>query len=508
VLTVRDLLAADPAALTRAAQAWRRLARRLAGPTADLDRQVDAVRAGWTGPASEAATRQLAGVCAELDDAYPVLLGIGQVLAEHADTLARTQRTAVDVRAYAGCFRVRIGPDGTAVVDFTGEQPDPGDTAAAEQITGDLHRALGLAARSDAASVARLAELGPAGPTEPPGPPPPDRTPSHVATWWHGLSAAQRRWLVEHRSDLVGNLDGVPAADRDPANRERLAALLADPYARHRAALLAIQAQLDADGPGGIRTYLLGLSSDGSGRAIVAFGDPDTADHVVTCIPGLGGRLDRVAEELTRMGHLSAAAARTAPDRSTSVIAWLGYDAPDSLPQAASSQRAVGAGPALHRFLTGLRSTHQGTDSHNTVIGLSYGSTVVGLTGHGLGLAADDVILIGSPGTGVQHASDLGVAPGHVWASTARHDIINAAADPRYLRPDLPGPLRPIFGEHTDHLWFGPSPASPDFGAHVFQSAPGHATDPVGAHVGYYDEGNPALADLADIVVGDLGAVP
>src|SRR5439155_15652814 len=132
--------------------------------------------------------------------------------------------------------------------------------------------------------------------------------------------------------------------------------------------------------------------------------------------------------ELARIGNLSAAARHTAPDRSTAIIAWLGYDAPDTLAQAATAGRAVGAESALHRFQAGLRATHQGTASHNTVIGLSYGSTVVGYTGHALGLDADDVVLIGSPGVGVRHAGDLGLSPAHVWASTARHHVINAAA--------------------------------------------------------------------------------
>jgi hypothetical protein len=327
-----------------------------------------------------------------------------------------------------------------------------------------------------------------------------------VAHWWQGLTQERRRLLIEERPELVGNLDGVPADARDLANRARLARLLADPAVRHRAALLGIEARLRAGGAD--RPYLLGLSTDGTGRAILAMGDPDTADHVVTYVPGLGGTLDSGLDEITRAGHLSTAARRAAPDRSTSVIAWLGYDAPGSLPAAAHVDPAIRAEPELHRFQAGLRATHLGAASHNTVVGLSYGSTVVGLTGHGPGLLADDVVLIGSPGVGVAHAADLGLDPAHVWASTARHDVINAAADPRdLLRPDLNPLLRPLLGEHTDRLWFGPSPAGHAFGAHVFTSAPGSGFDPVRAHLGYFDEGNRALADMADIAVGDYAEV-
>ncbi|OLE28064.1 MAG: hypothetical protein AUG44_08485 [Actinobacteria bacterium 13_1_20CM_3_71_11] len=502
MLTLPELIAADPDRTARTAQEWHRLARTVGGHAAELDRQLAALRARWTGTAAEAATAHLSALCTELDRATPALYAIEQALTEHAATVARAQDIAVSAGAYAGCYRVSVGADGTTTLDRTGERPDAGDVSAAERLTAELHHALALAEGSDAATAARLASSGPVTPDEASGPPP-DRDPVHVAAWWHGLSPAQRRTLLDRHPELVGDLDGVPATDRDVANRVRLARLLADPGTPHRAGLLAIGARLDAAGPD--RAYLLGLSTDGSGRAIVALGDPDTADNVVTSVPGLGGRLDHVADELARIDHLSAAARHTAPHESTSVIAWLGYDAPDTLVQAADKGRAVGAESALHRFQAGLRATHRGSASHNTVIGLSYGSTVVGFTGHALGLAADDVVLIGSPGVGVAHATDLGLNPAHVWASTARHDVINAAASP--VQPGLPPLLRPLFGEHTEHLWYGPSPAGYAFGAHVFSSAPGRATDPVGTHTAYFDPGNPALTNMADIAVGDLAEV-
>src|SRR4051812_50190843 len=43
--------------------------------------------------------------------------------------------------------------------------------------------------------------------------------PRSVRFWWAGLTDPERRWLIENRSDLIGRLDGVPAAARDQANR-------------------------------------------------------------------------------------------------------------------------------------------------------------------------------------------------------------------------------------------------------------------------------------------------
>jgi hypothetical protein len=494
MVTVPELVAADTARISGTARTWHSLARTLGDRAADLDRQVDALRRAWTGPAAHAATALLTALCTELDAATPALYGIEQTLTEHADTVARAQDIAVSARAYAGTYRLTVASDGTATVDLTGEKPDAGDLAAADTVTAELHRALALAEGSDRSAAVRLGSFAPAAPVGT-APSPPGGAPATVNAWWNGLPPAQRRALVDDRPELVGNLDGVPAVDRDLANRARLTRLLADPGTPHRAALLAIRDRLSQPG----QAYLLGLSTDGSGRAIVALGDPDTADNVVTSVPGLGGRLDHVADELARIDNLNDAAWRAAPDRSTSVVAWLGYDAPDTLLQAAGKGRATGAEPALHRFQAGLRATHQGARSHNTVVGLSYGSTVVGMTGHALGLDADDVVLIGSPGVGVDHAGDLGLDPAHVWASTAGHDVINAAADPRW--PGLPPLVRPLVGDHTDHLWFGPSPSSPAFGGHVFASAPGSAINPIAAHVGYFDPGNPALDTIADIAV-------
>src|SRR5436305_1685504 len=105
--------------------------------------------------------------------------------------------------------------------------------AAAPARPARTHQGGHAPARPWAATAARLASSGPVTPDEASGPPP-DRDPVHVAAWWHGLSPAQRRTLLDRHPELVGDLDGVPATDRDVANRVRLARLLADPGTPHR----------------------------------------------------------------------------------------------------------------------------------------------------------------------------------------------------------------------------------------------------------------------------------
>ncbi len=392
--------------------------------------------------------------------------------------------------------------------------------------------ALELAERSDRETAALLGRVVPVPLDGSRAPDPPaGGSPGAVAAWWSGLAPAQREWLLAARPELVGGLDGVPAGARDAANRVLLRRALArdpgDP------GLTAVAARLAAVGP---RAYLLGLSTNGRGRAIIALGDPDLAGNVVTYVPGTGSGLVAAGAELDRGDRLLTAARSAGPGQATSVVVWIGYDPPPDVVRAADAGPAVAAGPALRRFQAGLLATHLDGLLHRTVLGWSYGSTVVGLAAadaaDGSGAAApaapaggatgaagaaggagddrlgDDLVLVGSPGVGVAHAADLGVGTGHVWASTAAHDVINAAANPLELaRPDLNPLLRPLFGEHTGQEWFGPSPADPAFGGQVFTSDPGDGLHPAATHESYFDPGGRALTAIADIAVGDYADV-
>ncbi|MYX08027.1 hypothetical protein GTW98_14645 [Streptomyces sp. SID8375] len=70
-----------------------------------------------------------------------------------------------------------------------------------------------------------------------------------------------------------------------------------------------------------------------------------------------------------------------------------------------------------------MNATHQGSMEHATLLGHSYGSLVSGKA-----LTVDDVppvdqaVFVGCPGVGVDHTSELGLDPSHVWAGTAAND--------------------------------------------------------------------------------------
>src|SRR5256885_2058344 len=129
------------------------------------------------------------------------------------------------------------------------------------------------------------------------------------------------------------------------------------------------------------QAFLPGIDTAGNGRAIVAMGNPDTAANVATYVPGTGARLEMAGADMDRSDRMLASATK-AGSPSTSVITWIGYDAPQSIPSAASESYAEGAKKDLDRFQDGLRATHEGPPSHNTVLGHSYGSTVIGHTAH------------------------------------------------------------------------------------------------------------------------------
>ncbi len=391
--------------------------------------------------------------------------------------------------------------------------------------------------------------------------PPRGSDPRAVNKWWNSLTPAQRQYLIHHHPDRVGGLDGVPAIHRDQANRvtlardhEKAAARKKQIEARLKALAPAFERESkfrESDETGGefVRTpaigetlalrreldlidrnlkgitaienrlydtgkpraYLLGFESgtlgdadgngkpDDDGRVIVAVGNPDTADHVATFVPGTTAEISKFDGDIAKVDTM---AIDTHPDRlgrtdeDTAVILWLGYDAPDEVnPNAISPMYAEDASANLGRFQDGLRVTHDGPTSHNTVMGHSYGTTVVGHAaaadlnhdGQPDGLKADELVFVASPGVSVERATDLGVSPDHVWATVADgDDWIQRAA---------------VAGDKTGGgLGHDGNPTEWDFRGKVFASEPG-------GHSDYWnrDADTTARNNMARIITGQPG---
>ncbi|MCU7723282.1 alpha/beta hydrolase [Actinoplanes sp. KI2] len=374
-------------------------------------------------------------------------------------------------------------------------------------ISAELSVALAIAARADEVAAERLAGIE-AAVRLPPTAPGPERpactaTPAEVRRWWAALTPAERQWLLVTEPGWLAPLDGLPVADRDAANRlllddrrTELDQALATAAAGDRRRLRELRHGLDAladrlDDDHGPRAYLLRLDLHEEGRVVIALGDPDHADNVVTHVPGMTAELARFDGELTRAERVADRATEISPAASTSAVLWLDYDAPDFLDEAASARRAEAGAPALRRFQDGLRAAGP---ARQTVIGHSYGSLVVGKAAAG-GFVADNVVFVGSPGVGVDSARDL---TGRVWSTTSGSDVIQYAAPaPAALARDLVvGPVFPVVGLPEKDLWFGHNPSDPAFGAHTFASSPG------AGHLGYWDRGSPSLETMAAITLG------
>jgi hypothetical protein len=519
-MTYARLLVADPARWRATARGWRLLAQWTGQRAAELGPQAARLRAAWSGAAAGAAAARLGTLCRALQRARLGWWEADQALSEFAAGLARA-RALLDA-AVAGAGRAGLVIDAEGVV-----RPGPvlPGTVAASQAVRDTAAAIGVAltvaARADADAANRLTAVAAAArtgadPAPPSTMPACGAPPTEVRRWWDGLTPAQRRWLVVAGPAAIGALDGVPAAYRDQANRLRLDELrgaverdLAGAVDTERGRLRRLRAGLDAladrlADDDGARAYLLRLDPAGDGRAVVALGDPDRADNVLTHVPGMTSDLMSVGVELDRAGRIATRAEQLAPGESTSAVLWLDYDAPDFLGEAAGAGPAHDGATALHRFQDGLRVTHDGPPSHQTVVGHSYGSLVVGTAAARGGLAADSIVFVGSPGVGVDSAADLHAPPGQVWASTSRSDPIGyaALAPGGALVDAVRAAVLPVIGAVTafglpeDDLWHGHNPSDPGFGARVF------ATQTDAGHLGYWEPGRPALDNLARITLG------
>ncbi|MFF8287654.1 alpha/beta hydrolase [Streptomyces sp. NPDC016309] len=348
---------------------------------------------------------------------------------------------------------------------------------------------------------------------------PADRSPAALKAWWDGLPEEQRREYLDVAPDLIGGLDGIPAAARDEANRRYLP-LLIDELARRGGSeteldgLRMIQARLNE--PSRIPMLLLGIGDEGNGRAIISYGNPDTARNVSAYVPGLGTKLDAEDfQDAIKRARDTAMGARQIDPSSASII-WLGYDAPQALDVASPGDAERGA-PAYNSFMSGLHATNENRDPHFTAIGHSYGSLTVGkaATSSGGIPGVDDIVLLGSPGVGVQKAEDLGVGKEHVFVGAADNDPVTHL--PAKEEVALGGPAgalisRDLFDAGNDDVYYGKDPASQAFGARRFlvDDGPRMLRDGggFGAHSQYFTPGNEPGADqvsadnIAAIVAG------
>ncbi|WP_097180637.1 alpha/beta hydrolase [Curtobacterium sp. 314Chir4.1] len=317
-------------------------------------------------------------------------------------------------------------------------------------------------------------------------------TAAEVTTWWAGLDAQARQRLETFAPSVVGNLDGVPYAVRDRANRAVLTSGLADHAASAaRTAMLGqVRDSLRHD-VGAPDRYLVTLDTRGSGRAAIAIGDLDTAADVTVVVPGMfftvtGQMPDftNTANDLYSEQATLAGIAAPGSGSGVAVVAWMGYRTPD-LSNILSLGLAKTGAARLERAVDGVRQVRDGDQPRVNIVAHSYGSTTALMALASGKMRADTLTVLGSPGSGVQHAGDLAVEHDQVFVGDAHSD--------------------PIAGSG----YFGTDPGSAAFGSTLLDLAGGaDAQDagdvfrrPVG-HNDYLKPGTASLHDVALIAVG------
>ncbi|MER0243279.1 alpha/beta hydrolase [Streptomyces sp. HSW2009] len=426
---------------------------------------------------------------------------------EYVDRIAGALREAAEVDARYARALGRLHADSDLKISDTDWVDAQRDTAAVRNALGD----------------ALPAETIPA-----------DKSPKENAAWWKALSKDEQADYVALHPSSIGNLDGIPAVARDEANR----AVLAEKQAEYRKQLHALPPEPLEYVPGSRgnpmatkstewikwnarkndlersikgmeevqsrfmrepdvgqerfpRAYLLGFSPEGRGRAIIANGNPDTADHTAVYVPGTDAGFGNLSHDIKRMTSLWLEADAAADGQKVSTITWLGYDAPQGVWQPMSSDRANEGAPELNQFVDGIHASRTAeSPGHLTVMGHSYGSTLVGSAARQGDLNADDVITVGSPGVQVGRATDLDVPKGHAWNEDAKGDYIPEVGRIKHGHKEV----------HADSGIDFVIPSDDRFGAQQMH------TDTEG-HSGYWNEDSESLKNQARVVIGQYGEV-
>jgi pimeloyl-ACP methyl ester carboxylesterase len=320
-----------------------------------------------------------------------------------------------------------------------------------------------------------------------------------VAAWWDGAPLSGRGILRSLAPELVGNLEGVPYAARDAANREvldaaqrQLAERLSGMVGRaERAELETRNHMLDQIEKAlrGQGRRLVSIDVTGDGRAVIAIGDLTRADYVSYLVPGMFFGVDAQIEAWTETAQTLVddqerwlQKLRPGSDATVAAVAWIGYTTP-SLVNVASMELAREGQDSLTASLQGLRASRGDDQPYLSVLAHSYGSTAALLS-----LAEDDVsvdalAVVGSPGSPARSVDELHV--GSVWVGAADWDPIPASGV------------------------FGSQPASRAYGAQLFSVAAGD--DPLtGAGLGgavthndYFAPGSMSLRNLTLISLGE-----
>jgi pimeloyl-ACP methyl ester carboxylesterase len=545
-----SLQAGRPAQISELAQAFHDAGRCTAESSAAFDAARHRFEASWNRVSGEhpingsaevqgtmqslgAQSLQLANIGADLESVAAALAEAQSFGAAVISALEAKLRQVDDLLGQALALENDIGltaDDRFALDAFIRalEQQAVDDTAVAlgqlrsrrDGYSESLQRSL-ITLRTDGYDPAVLQSVdAPTNSGEPLQVPPLGTSAEAVNRWWNSLSADQQSRLITQHPAELGNLNGVPVVVRSEVNRavmnddlrrvEELAAsrrvgvddVLADPR-RYGLPAVAITRYANAfrtrQGLNVPDAFLLKYQPEdfgGDGSAAIAMGNPDAAANTAVFVKGAATSVREGSLAQSDAARLYQESARADPGKRTAVVTWLGYDAPDNWfdPALWEPNLARSGGQVLAADVNALAVTHEGAPAHTTVVGHSYGSTVVADAAARYGMRANDVVLIGSPGTDLaRSAADFHLAGGHLYVGAASGDVVT------WSPPQVSGPG--LIGVSFGGL--GNDPAVDGYGSTRFKAeVPGNSVNPVADHLHYFDDGSESLFSMSDVVSG------
>ena len=345
--------------------------------------------------------------------------------------------------------------------------------------------------------------------------PPPGSKPKQIAAWWGSLSDQQKKKLIEKYPEIIGNLDGVDIKTRDEVNRSLVDGMRTEAEDRvrqtyddlvhrgmtsHSYANRYSKALDDVEDLEVLQEVLKDrerklLVCDRSGERLkvaIGIGDFDKAQHIGVFVPGKGTTVRGSLLNYVTKSEGLITAAQKVRESSYATVAWLGYDAPLSIPDVANTHRANAGADRLENFLEGVSAVYgeKGQKVHLTLLGHSYGSTTSGIAAsHVSPNVVDDLVLFGSPGSGVQLGAEYRVPEGHRWVSAVPY----------------PGDI--VQGIGTD-INFGRNPTEMQAFRHISGDATKGETyhtiprGPFGNHSTYLENNTETQKNMAEIVAG------
>jgi hypothetical protein len=333
-------------------------------------------------------------------------------------------------------------------------------------------------------------------------------SPEDRAAAFEVMSNHDRHALVALDPGFVGSLDGAPPTLRYEANRaliraeieeiEEYMAQLEDVLGVTDMALRPLaervaeyQRWLDEG-----RQILL-FDPVGDGLVVEVFGNLSKATHAAVVVPGMANDIHNFSDGDTGFRDNARSVYEMTSGTGVATVAWLGYDSPDNVGATLRAAADDGA-PSLQRFLRGI---DPGNTRTITVIAHSYGSVLAGVAA-ATGLEADNLVVVGSPGTTLDTVGDAQLRDGgRVWVGLADGDPIALGVNtselpPWWVPPVLWAPWlgADLWNDGAEDLWHGTNPASVDFGAIRF------STEGSSGHSEYFEAGS--LDNLAKIVAG------